>query len=280
MIHLVIFCKKKYLKFLPYCVHSINQFVEDEIVSKTIISENLIEFKDFKSIDDYSFWKIFDKQFDYEKLYDFDIFRKGWTKQQILKLNLDKIMDGDILVVDCDLLFLKPIKFIENKKYNFYFSSEYEKNIFLMTNHLLNLNKQTEKYESFITDFSIFNSCILKDIKSKIEEKHNKNWLLVVLEYVNNNENTAILSEYELYGNFMLKYHRDKVNCINHPIDYKMRVLHPNWNKLSPEDLLDVFQKKYKNYYQCIELNHDEVCLKLLQSLSKKYQNSTDHHMQ
>jgi hypothetical protein len=163
-LNLVIFCKSQYKNFLPYCIYCVETFVQDKIVSKTIITNTYFEYNNFKVIEDEYLWSFFDADFKYKNLYYLDVFSIGWTKQQILKLSLDSIIDGDILVLDADLLFLSPVKFLDNSQYNFYLATEYDKRYFLTNDYLLKLKKQTKKYQSFITDFAIFNSNILKEL--------------------------------------------------------------------------------------------------------------------
>jgi hypothetical protein len=256
-LNLVIFCKSQYKNFLPYCIYSAETFVQDKIVSKTIITNTYFEYNNFKVIEDEHLWSFFDMDFKYKNLYNLDIFSIGWTKQQILKLSLDKIINGDILVLDGDLIFLSPVKFLDNNKYNFYLSTEYDERYFLMNEYLLNLKKQTKKYQSFIADFGIFNSKILVELKKNIENIHEKPWLDVLSEYITNSKKLPLLSEYELYGNYILKYKRNIVNEIIDPIDYKMRVDFVNYKKYSPEKFILKVKENNKNYYQCINLNNN-----------------------
>jgi hypothetical protein len=258
-LNLVIFCKSRYKNFLPYCIYSAETFLQDKIISRTIITEKYFEYKNFNIIEDEYLWSFFDSDFKYKKLYDLDIFSRGWTKQQILKLSLDKIFSGNILVLDADLLFLSPVKFLENGKYNFYLAHEYDERYFLTNDYLLKLQKQTKKYESFITDFGIFNSDILKEIKIDIENMHKKCWMSVLDNYINVSKELPLLSEYELYGNYVLMNKKEKVNKIIKPIDYKMRINFNNYKNYSPEKLLQKIIDNNSNYYQCIDLNTNNI---------------------
>lgn len=105
---------------------------------------------------------------------------------------------------------MRPIKFIENNKYNFYFANEYDERYFVMMKHILVLEKQTEKYQSFISDFCLFNTNILCELKTKIKMKYKKSWLEVIENYISNSNILPIMSEYEIYGNYFFKYHGKK----------------------------------------------------------------------
>jgi hypothetical protein len=262
-INLVIFCKKTYKDFLPYCTYSIDKYVKDDIITKTIISEENFSYQNYQVIADDYFWNLIDKDFNFEEILNINIFSPGWLKQQIIKLNLDKIISGDILVVDCDLLFLNDIKFVENKKYNLHLAIEYCMYYFNTIDYLLSLSKQTKLYESFITDFGIFNSSILKEIRTEIEKKHSKTFLQIILDYSKEDFSIPMLSEYELYGNYFLKNHKDKINKIISPIDYKVSIDLPNYKDYSPKEFLIKVKKNCKNHYQCVELN--EIILNYVQ---------------
>jgi hypothetical protein len=86
---------------------------------------------------------------------------------------------------------------------------------------------------------------------------HKNNWLDVLNKYITTSEGLPLLSEYELYGNYVLKYKRNKVNKIINPIDYKMRIDFANYKKYSPEKFILKVKENNKNYYQCINLNNN-----------------------
>lgn len=283
-IHLVIFCKSSYKNILPYSSYAAEILIENKIISKTIVTEKYFQYKDYNVLTDSQIWNTIDKNNDYKNLYNFDLPRPGWIKQQILKLSLDYFFDGNILVLDADLIFLKPIKFIENDKYNFYLGYEYDERYFLMNNILLDLDKQTNKYQSFITDFGIFNSNILKEIRDGIKNKHQRNWLEVIDGYITpvglyenfyknyknlysnfNHKNyiftTPVLSEYELYGNYFFKKYPNKINNIINTVDTKIVIIRvPNYKKYTPQTLIENLNKCTKNYYSCVmfDINVDK----------------------
>jgi hypothetical protein len=276
-LNLVIFCKSRYKSFLPYCIYSAETFLQDKIISKTIITEKYFEYKNFNIIEDEYLWSFFDSDFKYKKLYDLDVFSRGWTKQQILKLSLDEIFSGNILVLDADLLFLRPMQFIENKKYNLYINTLHPERFFdgkfsgdsryiLMMRKLLGFEQQTSQSQSFVTDFSIFNSHILNQMKNEIENKHKRNWIESIDKFSNlsriyknfssqNSEitNVPVLSEYELYGNYLLKNYKDSVNKIIEDDDIQMRTdMLMDYESYSPENLVKKIKKHTNNYYQLL----------------------------
>ena len=252
-VHLIILCKKDYQDiFLNYCIFSINENVQDKILSRTIITNKKFNFPNFDVIDDLEFWNLFDPKLQSKK-----ILKDTWIKQQVLKLHSDKIKKGNILIVDADLFFLKPVQFIEQNKYNFYMANEYEYRYFETINCLLEIKKQTQW--SFVSDFSIFNSDILNSMRSEIETIHNKSFLEVLTNILPDskirgyNLSGYLLSEYELYGTYFLHKQKEKLNKLIQPIDYKAWVDFKRSDLLVKEEILiSKLKKLSNNYYQSI----------------------------
>lgn len=254
--HLIIFCKHEYKSlFLDHCVYSIDKFVQDCIISKTIISDIDFNYSNFNVISDLDFWEEIDKDFNFIKLYN-----DTWTKQQILKLNVDKLKKGKVLVVDADLIFLKDINFIEHDKCNFYTSVENNPNYFSLINKLLNIDKQIRP--SFITDFGIFDTEILKEIKNKIEKRHGQSYLKTLQHFLpdslqaRKSNNEMLLSEYELYGNYFVHCYKEKINQIIKPKNYRDWIyLEKDFCKNSKSsEIISYLQSKTQNHYQSIKI--------------------------
>ena len=251
-IHLIIFCKSDYrTNFLNHCVFSINENVNDKIISKTIVTDQKFEYSDFDVIQDIELWELIDNTFQYKKLY-----LDTWYRQQILKLSVDHIKTGDILVVDADLVFLKPVQFVKNQKYNFYTAEEFDPRYFNTIDHLLKIKKQTK--ESFVSDFSLFNSSILESLKFEVEENHKKYWLSVLDNVLPKSIQRSypykqgfLLSEYEMYGNFFLAREKRKLNKLIKPVNYRAWVdIKKPLLSLKESDFLNFLKKRSDNYYQ------------------------------
>jgi hypothetical protein len=144
--------------------------------------------------------------------------RSGWYFQQLLKLYAGSVIP-DILenyvVIDSDTMFLKPISFISTiKRYLFNCTNkEYHIPYF---EHMNRLSPKFEKQmqESGVCHHMIFNNLLLNQMISIVEHHHNYNkpfWTIFVeqVDPVHRSESGA--SEYELYFNFMIKYHKDKI---------------------------------------------------------------------
>jgi FkbM family methyltransferase len=144
--------------------------------------------------------------------------RNGWYLQQLLKLYAGKVIPGILeryLVIDSDTFFLKPTIFIENNKCLYNYSNEYHTPYFRHMNLLYDGLEKVDRSKSGICHHMIFETKYINELINIIEEKHNNKFynifLKLVLETNNEVKNTNCASEYEIYFNYMLKYHSDKI---------------------------------------------------------------------
>lgn len=158
--------------------------------------------------------------------------RNGWYLQQLLKLYAGKIIKGILdkyLVIDSDTIFLKPTTFIEDNTCLYNYGTEYHKPYFL---HMQVLDKGLVKMSrmSGICHHMIFETKYIDELMSKIEKNHNDLFYNIFLKTVVD-KNKSGASEYEIYFNYMLKNHPDKL---------KIRKLNwKNTNKLETNSNLD-----------------------------------------
>jgi hypothetical protein len=139
--------------------------------------------------------------------------RNGWYLQQLLKLyagiTIPDILDK-YLVIDSDTFFLKPTTFIENNTCLYNFGTEYHLPYF---NHMSKLDGSLIKVDSSksgICHHMIFETQYIKELIRKIENNHNDTFYNVFLKLVTDIHGSGA-SEYEIYFNYMLIYHVDKI---------------------------------------------------------------------
>jgi FkbM family methyltransferase len=141
--------------------------------------------------------------------------RNGWYLQQLLKLYAGIIIPDILeryLVIDSDTFFLKPTIFVENNKCLYNFGTEYHTPYF---EHMFKLDKdliKVNKHISGICHHMMFETKYINELITKIEENHNDTFYNVFLKLVSDS-NTCLsgASEYEIYFNYMLKNHSDKI---------------------------------------------------------------------
>jgi hypothetical protein len=169
--------------------------------------------------------------------------RVGWYFQQLIKLYSHKIIDGLLdkyLVMDTDMIFIKPTEFFTNDKTNFSFSGQYHYEYFI---HMKKLHpcliKQNEL--SGICDHMMFEKRYLEEMFQMVENYHEKtnelddfsvacegedkfavasegkfyklfiDFIDPIDYHVDGRGKGSGASEYEMYFNFMLIYHKEVV---------------------------------------------------------------------
>jgi hypothetical protein len=168
--------------------------------------------------------------------------RNGWYLQQLLKLYAGNIIPGILekyLVIDANTIFLKEITFVENNKCLYNFGSEHHKPYF---EHLKKLDQSLIRVyndKSGICNHMMFETKYINEIINKTEAKHNDKFYNIFLKSVSESERCySGASEYEIYFNYMLINHSDKI---------KIRELKwKNTNKL--EDVLNLDYISYHWY--------------------------------
>ena len=153
--------------------------------------------------------------------------RCGWYYQQLLKLYIFKIdnkFKQDILILDADIIFLKPITLYKNNIPSIHYIDllENKKNIhepYSKTMNYLFSNLRINKNESGICHHILFRKELLNEMLNIIEIKFKKPaWRAIIdsiIYYVNKNKyNISIFSEYELYFKYIKQYRNKKYNYI------------------------------------------------------------------
>jgi hypothetical protein len=142
--------------------------------------------------------------------------RLGWYLQQLIKLYAGFVIPDILekyLVIDADTFFLKPTKFIENDKCLYNTSNAYHKPYFLHMNVLHpSFSKQIQGV-SGICHHMMFDINCLKQMFELVEKHHNNDvfWNIFIKSVHIADYEYSGASEYELYFNYMLQYHKDKM---------------------------------------------------------------------
>lgn len=139
--------------------------------------------------------------------------RSNWYLQQLLKLYsgiIIKDLLDKYLVIDADTFFLKHTSFIENGKCLYNYEKEYNIRYFdHMKKFDINL-KRVDKNKSGVCHHMIFESIYIKELINIIEKKHNDFFYNIFLKNIEDVSHSGA-SEYEIYFNYMLKNHDDKI---------------------------------------------------------------------
>jgi hypothetical protein len=137
--------------------------------------------------------------------------RNGWYLQQLLKLYAGIVIPNILdkyLVIDSDTFFLKPTTFIENGKCLYNYGDDNWVPYFVHMHKLVNFKNIEAK--SGICHHMIFETKYVKELINMVETKHGDLFYNLFLKLVTE-INGSGASEYEIYFNYILKNHKDKI---------------------------------------------------------------------
>ena len=141
--------------------------------------------------------------------------RNNWYLQQLFKLYASHFIPGIMetyLVIDSDTYFLRPTSFIEDNKCLYCYGFEYHEQYFSHMKRLHESLKKVDENKSGICHHMIFEKKYIDQLFKLVEDKHNDLFYNVFLKSVEKKRvKNSGASEYEIYFNYMLIYHNDKI---------------------------------------------------------------------
>lgn len=147
--------------------------------------------------------------------------RTGWIFQQLLKLYAPFIIpdiSSNVLVVDADTIFLKPVEFIDAEGFALYaFGDEFHKPYFDHAQRLLPEFKKLFPECSGICHHMLFQRATIEELFQEIQKVHNCEPWVALCKCIDHNELLfSALSEYEIYFNYVfLKAKKVKIRRLN-----------------------------------------------------------------
>jgi hypothetical protein len=143
--------------------------------------------------------------------------RNGWYFQQLIKLYAGSIIPDILprwLVIDADTFFLRPTSFIRDNKCLYANGTEYWPYYFDHMNRLIPGLNKVEPI-SGICHHMMFEQRFVKELMNLVEQNGDPFWITflskVGSEHKYGEYGAAGASEYELYFNYMLTFHRDEI---------------------------------------------------------------------
>lgn len=149
--------------------------------------------------------------------------RCGWYLQQLLKLYVWVVIPdllSDYVVIDSDTLFLKPITFVKRILESDPSSKRWLLNCTRQEYHIPYFDHMRRVHPEFVKQVQesgichhmIFNREVVKEMMAKVETLHQKEFWKVFLSSVDEpNRALSGASEYEMYFNYLIKYHAGKI---------------------------------------------------------------------
>jgi hypothetical protein len=139
--------------------------------------------------------------------------RNGWYLQQLLKLYAGIVIPNILdkyLVIDSDTFFLKPTTFIENGKCLYNYGDTDWPPYFVHMHKLVNFKNIEAK--SGICHHMMFETKYVTELIKMVEHKHGDTFYNTFIKLVSASDYTGSgASEYEIYFNYILKNHKDKI---------------------------------------------------------------------
>ena len=133
--------------------------------------------------------------------------RSGWYFQQFLKWGLaDLSNQNHYLIVDADILFIRDTPLFAGPKVIHYRTLQHHTPYFETYEKLFGYRPQPDR--SFIANFMMLNSNIVREITSSIERRTGRVWHDAILKSIVPNILSSF-SEYESYGYYVSRFYPD-----------------------------------------------------------------------
>lgn len=210
---------EKDLDVLPHSIDSVRKQVRHPIGKIFIVGpenkkiKSLCIAKHCKFIDEDSLLPLAKKDINYSPTRrNIPVDRSGWLFQQLLKLGGDTLGSSDgFLVLDADTVLIRPHIFEHCGKTVLFCRTLHYKPYFTTYKRLLGEEAPGPAQSVFfVSHYMYFKKSHLRELKKLIESKHNTEWYMAILKNINKNQWDSF-SEYETYGNFMMKNHPHKI---------------------------------------------------------------------
>lgn len=152
--------------------------------------------------------------------------RPSWIYQMLLKMFQDVSECDNYLIIESDCVILKPLEFFSDDRVNFYLCRDQFHDQYFNFNRLLGFGREFN--HSFISEFMMYDKKIIKDMLLRLGCDSVDDFLEIVYKNVNSN---CYPADYELYGNYCVKYHSEKINIKRASFDFYGREarVYPYW---------------------------------------------------
>lgn len=201
---LITVAEKDYNK-LPFVISSIHNNIQG-FHNIHVVSPSIILLPTFKNI--YYHYDSAVIDFDFSKFKGNIALRKGWYIQQFIKL-FQRWTLNDYLVIDSDVILNKPLDIIQNGKPCFFLGEDQNHQpYFDFTKKIFGYGREYQY--SFINEIMYFKRDLIQEM---IWPWSFEGFFEIAVNALNEiNHPTSSFSEYETYGNFVMKNHPEMYN--------------------------------------------------------------------
>jgi hypothetical protein len=129
--------------------------------------------------------------------------RRGWYRQQFIKL-FQKVTSDRYVVFDSDIWVNKRL--IEDPRHSTFFigKDQYHQPYFNLMRDIVNVGREYD--HSFISEVMMFERPLIQEMLDRIHTDE-QGFFDSCVQYINMWPDASGFSEYELYGNYVVKYH-------------------------------------------------------------------------
>ena len=166
--------------------------------------------------------------------------RRGWYRQQFIKL-FQKVTSDQYTVFDSDIWVGKQL--IDNERFPTFFigKDQFHQPYFDLMGEVVNVGR--EFHHSFISEIMMFDRLLIQDMLTRIHVDE-QGFFDECVKFINKAGDPSGFSEYELYGNYVFKYHPAKYQFKN--IRVSGKALPRDWT--TEEIQKYIKQKKNQGY--------------------------------
>lgn len=133
-------------------------------------------------------------------------YRPNWIYQMLLKMFQTVTKNVNFLVLESDVTINSKLNFFDGDKTIFYLGlDQNHKQYYNFNKKILNIGREYD--HSFIVECMMYNKDIINDLLSKSNCHSVDDFLELIYNNVNDD---CYPADYELYGNFCVKFHSDK----------------------------------------------------------------------
>ena len=198
-IDIVIPTAYKDIRVLPLCIRGIRECIEDSVKDIYVISADNDEIRKICDDNDCIFIdEVMLMGFSPSDMVGIREDKRGWLYQQLIKLRGDIGTCENYLVIDSDVVLLRPYRFIDGNGVPSFIKIPYTYKEYGDVNFkLTGISKKVK--EGFIADKMLFNKGVINEIHQVIENHCGKGWIDAIMDEYNNDFAYGF-SEFELYA--------------------------------------------------------------------------------
>lgn len=133
--------------------------------------------------------------------------RRGWIRQQFLKLTVAEWLEGErFLVLDADTLLARDLAFMEGERQILWRADDLVEDYYAFTEAVI--GPVTRRNYSCVSHCMLLQRGVLDALKVHIESRAGTDWIVAMLNAIQTGT-LAGMSEYELYAHFLMRERPD-----------------------------------------------------------------------